>query len=54
MIVINLFGAPSAGKSTGAAYIFFSKMKEVPPKDSMKIINLIFVLKQRLLLPLTN
>ena len=26
MIVINLFGAPGAGKSTGAAYIF-SKLK---------------------------
>ena len=26
MILINLFGAPGAGKSTGAAYIF-SKLK---------------------------
>ena len=26
MIVLNLFGVPSAGKSTGAAYIF-SKLK---------------------------
>ena len=25
-LVVNLFGAPSAGKSTGAAYIF-SKLK---------------------------
>ena len=26
MLVVNLFGAPGAGKSTGAAYIF-SKLK---------------------------
>ena len=26
-IVVNLFGAPGAGKSTGAAYIFFSILK---------------------------
>lgn len=26
MVVVNLFGVPSAGKSTGAAYIF-SKIK---------------------------